>query len=144
MVGRPDSLQTAPNLHDRMWELDGFGDYMKHSFHFQFIVLRRGITFIQMAGNLEMHSFCESQNGHRRGRRGQKKSTSKTESILLFTRRKKMCYSAYNGSQLYTAQMELISVVSRLQATCHNLTMGFKRHFRDDRGVRYCQISNCY
>lgn len=66
MVGRPDSLQTEPNLHDRMWELDGFGDYMKHSFHFQFIVLRRGITFTQMARNLEMHSYRESQNVHRR------------------------------------------------------------------------------
>lgn len=64
MVGRPDSLQTAPNLHDRMWELDGFGDYMKHSFHFQFIVLRRGITFTQMAKNSEMHSFCEPQSVH--------------------------------------------------------------------------------
>lgn len=53
MVGRRDSLQTAPHLHDRMWELDGFGDYMKHSFHSQSIVLRRGITFTQMARNLE-------------------------------------------------------------------------------------------
>lgn len=65
MVRRPDSLQTAPHLHDRMWELDGFGDYMKHSFHFQFIVLRRGITFSQMVRNLELHSFCATQNVHR-------------------------------------------------------------------------------
>lgn len=67
MVGRTDSLQTAPNLHDRMWELDGFGDYVKHSFHFQFIVQRRGITFTQMVRNLERHSFCATQNVHGKG-----------------------------------------------------------------------------
>ena len=52
--------------------MDGFGDYMKHSFHFQFIVLRRGITFTQMARNLEMHSFCETQNVHRREKKNKK------------------------------------------------------------------------
>lgn len=67
MVGRTDSLQTAPNLHDRMWELDGFGDYVKHSFHFQFIVRRRGITFTQMERNLERHSFCATQNVYGNG-----------------------------------------------------------------------------
>ena len=67
MVGRTDSLQTAPNLHDRMWELDGFGDYVKHSFHFQFIVRRRGITFTQMVRNLERHSFCATQNVYGKG-----------------------------------------------------------------------------
>lgn len=67
MVGRTDSLQTAPNLHDRMWELDGFGDYVKHSFHFQFIVRRRGITFTQMERNLERHSFCATQNVYGKG-----------------------------------------------------------------------------
>lgn len=89
MVGRPDSLQTAPNLHDRMWELDGFGDYMKHSFHFQFIVLKRGITFTQMARNLEMHSFCESQKmciGE------EEKNTSKTESTVHFFYSKRKCF----------------------------------------------------
>lgn len=78
MVGRLDSLQTAPNLHDRMWELDGFGDYMKHSFHFQFIVLRRGITFTQMARNLEMHILYDSQNV-------QEKKKSHFKDFILFT-----------------------------------------------------------
>lgn len=91
MVWRPDSLQTAPNLHDRMWELDGFGDYMKHSFHFQFIVLRRGITFTQMARNLEMHSFCETQNVHWR-----KKNHFKDRIYtVFFFLQKEMCLFAF-------------------------------------------------
>lgn len=70
MVGRWDSLQTAAHLHDRMWELDGFGDYTKHSFHSQSIVLRRGITFTQMARKLEKAQLlCNTKNVHRRGRK---------------------------------------------------------------------------
>lgn len=78
MVGRTDSLQTAPNLHDRMWELDGFGDYVKHSFHFQFIVRRRGITFTQMERNLERHSFCATKNAY-----GKRRVWKKVFSIFL-------------------------------------------------------------
>lgn len=109
MVGRTDSLQTAPNLHDRMWELDGFGDYMKHSFHFQFIVLRRGITFTQMARNLEMHSFCEIQNVHRRG-----EITSKTEHFLSPKKKTWILglWFYFNALQLFAAQTVPISDVS--------------------------------
>lgn len=107
MVGRPDSLQTAPNLHDRMWELDGFGDYMKHSFHFQFIVLRRGITFTQMAKNSEMHSFCEPQSVH-----------FKRRIYGFFFEQEYVLYHLYffNGLQLYEAQFiwsVLSAVVTR-------------------------------
>lgn len=81
MVGRRDSLQTAPHLHDRMWELDGFGDYMKHSFHSQSIVLRRGITFTQMARNLEKAQLlCNTKKCARE--KGEKKMTSKAESFF--------------------------------------------------------------
>lgn len=133
MVGRPDSLQTAPNLHDRMWELDGFGDYMKHSFHFQFIVLRRGITFTQMARNLEMHSFCETQNVHRR----EKKKSLQRQNLywVFFFLWKKMCFLAFcifflNGLQLLSAsQMELINVVFKLHG--YSLTMCFMGGYRD-------------
>lgn len=85
MVGRTDSLQTAPNLHDRMWELDGFGDYVKHSFHFQFIVQRRGITFTQMVRNLERHSFCATQNVHGKGGSLQRPNWKKGVFSILFS-----------------------------------------------------------
>lgn len=88
MVGRTDSLQTAPNLHDRMWELDGFGDYVKHSFQFQFIVRRRGITFTQMERNLERHSFCATQNVYGKGGGGgpfkEKKNGKKRFIVFIF------------------------------------------------------------
>lgn len=113
MVGRPDSLQTAPNLHDRMWELDGFGDYMKHSFHFQFIVLRRGITFTQMAKNSEMYSFFEPQSVHRRRKKLQ------TQNLWIFFSWTGICslsFVFFNGLQLYEAQFiwsVLSAVVTR-------------------------------
>lgn len=112
MVGRPDSLQTAPNLHDRMWELDGFGDYMKHSFHFQFIVLRRGITFTQMAKNSEMHSFCEPQCVHFK---------LQTQNLWIFFLNRNMfaiiCIF-FNGLQLYEAQF-IWSVLSAVVTRDH-------------------------
>lgn len=85
MVGRRDSLQTAAHLHDRMWELDGFGDYMKHSFHSQSIVLRRGITFTQMARNLEKAQLLCNTHTHRKKKCAQEKEekmTSKAESFF--------------------------------------------------------------
>lgn len=116
MVGRPDSLQTAPNLHDRMWELDGFGDYMKHSFHFQFIVLRRGITFTQMAKNSKMYSFFEPQSVHRR-----RKKTSNAESMDFFFSWTGICslsFVFFNGLQLYEAQF-IWSVLSAVVTRDH-------------------------
>lgn len=116
MVGRPDSLQTAPNLHDRMWELDGFGDYMKHSFHFQFIVLRRGITFTQMAKNSEMYSFFEPQSVHRR----RKKLQTQNLWIFFFLEQEYVLYHLYffNGLQLYEAQF-IWSVLSAVVTRDH-------------------------
>lgn len=127
MVGRPDSLQTAPHLHDRMWELDGFGDYMKHSFHFQFIVLRRGITFTQMARNLEMHSFCESQNVH--GRRRSKK-TSKRESMVLFLYWGKNCVEV--GIFKWAAAAVTVEV---FKPHGHSLAVSFMGGCRDTAGT---------
>lgn len=120
MVGRPDSLQTAPNLHDRMWELDGFGDYMKHSFHFQFIVLKRGITFTQMARNLEMHSFCELQKkcAHEMKKKSLQRQNLQYVSFFFFTPKENVLWQSVFSNGL---QMQLVV----FKPHRHSLTMCF-------------------
>lgn len=65
--------------------MDGFGDYMKHSFHSQFIVLRRGITFTQMARNLENAQLLCSTKCAQEKRREKKKKNDFKDRNFFFT-----------------------------------------------------------